>query len=482
MVGYESVPEFLAEHRGSFDFLAPEDVEVAKSHMAEVIRTGEVGRFEYRVRRRDGVRVPVEASVGLIRGRDGEPRGLISISRDLTERKEAERERRRLEAQLQHAQKLESMGILAGGIAHDFNNLLVGVLGNASLAKQEVPVGSVTWDRIHQIGVAAQRAAGLTREMLAYSGRGKFVIEPLDLSILVGEISRLLEVSISKKIEVTFEFADGLPAVRGDASQLQQVIMNLITNASEAIGDRDGSIRVATRLVEVAANELTDSGSAEPVAPGKYVCLCVRDSGCGMDTETLRDIFDPFFTTKFTGRGLGLAAVLGIVRGHDGAIVVESEVGRGSNIRVLLPCAPEMPVGISRRLTPTPHSSQQWHGSGLVLVVDDEDLVREVATLALERVGFTVLSAGDGEEGVRLFSDHADEVVAVVLDLTMPRMDGREALERMRELREHVPVVITSGFSEEEASARFDDDTTTFVQKPFSPVELVGALRSRLEP
>ncbi len=481
IVGYDSVDAFLSEHRSASELLAPEDLPSAVAVIRRVAREGKVARFEYRVCRRDGSTLPVEASVGLLRGNDGEARGLISIMRDLTERKEAESERRRLEAQIEHAQKLESMGILAGGIAHDFNNLLVGVLGNASLAKQEVSVGSVTWDRVHQIEVAAQRAAGLTREMLAYSGRGKFVIEPLDLSNLVGEITRLLEVSISKKIDVTYEFCPDLPAVRGDASQLQQVIMNLITNASEAIGDHPGSIALATRHVEVHDGELTDSGSGDPVPAGPYVSLCVRDTGVGMDTDTQRRIFDPFFTTKFTGRGLGLAAVQGIVRGHEGAILVDSEPGRGSHIDVLLPCAPEKPVGVSRRLTPIPLSSQQWTGSGVVLVVDDEELVRQVATLALERVGFSVLAARDGEEGVRMFTARASEVVAVVLDLTMPKMDGREALGRMRAVRENVPVIITSGYTEEEASARFDDDATVFVQKPFSPIELVGAVRSSLD-
>ncbi|MDE3154273.1 MAG: PAS domain S-box protein [Acidobacteriota bacterium] len=389
-------------------------------------------------------------------------------------------ERLRLEAQVQHAQKLESLGVLAGGIAHDFNNLLLGVLGHAGLARMELADDSPVQARLSQIELTAQRAAELTNQMLAYSGKGRFVVQPLDLSNLVQEMTHLLHSAISKKAELRFDFGDALPAVHADVSQVRQIVMNLITNASDALGDRNGVITIRTGLVRVDAQYLSDTYVNEALPDGPYVFVEVSDTGCGMDAATRARIFDPFFTTKFTGRGLGLAAVLGIVRGHHGAIKVYSEPGMGTTFKVLLPAAAEAAHELA---APAP-VREEWHSDGLVLVVDDEEGVRTVAQGVLERCGFDVLEAGDGREGVDVFRAHAGEIRAVLLDMTMPRMSGVEALREIRQIRRDVPVILSSGYSEADAVDHFrfgGDELAGFIQKPYAAAGLVDKLRQVLE-
>ncbi|HVB38394.1 MAG TPA: ATP-binding protein, partial [Vicinamibacterales bacterium] len=389
-------------------------------------------------------------------------------------------ERLRLEAQVQHAQKLESLGVLAGGIAHDFNNLLLGVLGHAGLARMELAPDSPIHSRLAQIELTAQRAAELTNQMLAYSGKGRFVIQPLDLSNLVHEMAHLLHSVISKKAELRFDFADELPAVNGDVSQIRQIVMNLITNASDAIGEENGTITIRTGMVRVDPQYLADTYVNEALPDGPYVFVEVSDTGCGMDAATRARIFDPFFTTKFTGRGLGLAAVLGIVRGHHGAIKVYSEPGLGTTFKVLLPAAAEAALAMNVAAPPR----EAWHSGGLVLVVDDEEGVRTVAQGVLERCGFDVLEAGDGHEGVEVFRAHAADIRAVLLDMTMPRMSGVEALREIRQIRRDVPVILSSGYSEADAIDHFrfgGDELSGFIQKPYAAAGLVDKLRQVLE-
>ncbi len=389
-------------------------------------------------------------------------------------------ERLRLEAQVQHAQKLESLGVLAGGIAHDFNNLLLGVLGHAGLARMELADDSPIQARLAQIELTAQRAAELTNQMLAYSGKGRFVIQPVDLSHLVDEMAHLLHSVISKKAELRFDFADALPAVNGDVSQVRQIVMNLITNASDALGEQNGSITIRTGLIGVDPQYLADTYVNESLPEGPYVFVEVSDTGCGMDAATRARIFDPFFTTKFTGRGLGLAAVLGIVRGHHGAIKVYSEPGMGTTFKVLLPAA----VGAAQAVSAPAPARETWHSGGLVLVVDDEEGVRTVAQGVLERCGFNVIEASDGREGVDVFREHAAEIRAVLLDMTMPRMSGVEALREIRRIRRDVPVILSSGYSEADAIDHFrfgGEELAGFIQKPYAAAGLVDKLRQALE-
>jgi signal transduction histidine kinase/CheY-like chemotaxis protein len=384
------------------------------------------------------------------------------------ERANAEWQRRALEQQVLQAQKLESLGVLAGGIAHDFNNLLVGILGNAGLALMETPADAPNAELLRDIETAAHRAADLTRQMLAYAGRGAFVLEMVDLNEVARELTHLLESTISKKAALRFDLAAKLPAVECDATQLRQLVMNLIINASDAVGDGAGDILVRTCARPCTAWDLGSPYTDDPLPEGLYVQLEVTDTGCGMDRETAKRIFDPFFTTKFTGRGLGLAAVLGIVRSRRGSIQVESEPGRGTCIRVLLPaqCASPAPAGA----VSDPAAA---HASGLVMVGDDEPAVRRVATRVLERMGMRVITAGDGVEAVNLFRERAHELVLVLLDVTMPRMGGEEALRQMRQIPSSAKVVLSSGFTEQDAARHFDGlPLDGFIQKPYEPATL----------
>lgn len=443
-----------------------------EAHLREVplrmqeLREGKHVLVERMAVRRDGSKVPLEVSAKMLA--DGR---IQAIARDVSARKQAEEERLRLEEKMRLAQKLESLGILAGGIAHDFNNLLVGVLGNAGLALLELPEDSAARPFLQRIETAASRAADLCHQMLAYSGRGAFIIQTIDLSALVREMTHLLEVPISKKARLRLDLASNLPAVTGDATQLRQVVMNLITNAAEAVGDAAGEIVLRTRRKTIRPGERFDAYLNEEIAPGEHVLLEVIDTGPGMTEEVRAKIFDPFYTTKFTGRGLGLAAVLGIVRGHRGAIAVRSRPGRGSRFVVLFPAArpgaviePAPPAGL-------PKSNTQ---GGTILVIDDEQTVLDFARQTLLRGGFRVMTARDGVEGVDQFARHAEDIVAVVLDATMPRMDGEETFSLLHQLRPDLPVLLSSGYSETEAMSRFDGlGLAGFLQKPYGPIDLL---------
>jgi two-component system, cell cycle sensor histidine kinase and response regulator CckA len=399
------------------------------------------------------------------------------LRREMEERRHAEEERRKLEAQVQHAQRLESLGILAGGIAHDFNNLLAGVMGYAGMAMDQVPASSNTRTCLEEVIRAARAAAELTQQMLAYSGRGKFVVEPVNLSRLTSELVRLMGTLITKKATLRLDLDPRLPLVRADAGQMRQVVLNLVTNASDALGESSGLIQIRTATVELAPGQVVGLGGG-PLAPGIYAEVEVVDTGCGMDREMQSRIFDPFFTTKFTGRGLGLAAVLGIVRSHGGSIQVESERGRGTRFRVLLPAC----AGAEASSPTASKADPEWRGEGRVLVVDDEPAIRDLASQILSEAGFTVTTASDGDEAVRLFCEHSHEFRAVILDLTMPGMDGGEVYREMDRCRPGIPVVVCSGYGVQDMASRFaGNDPPAFLRKPYVPGELLAHIRDVLE-
>jgi CheY-like chemotaxis protein len=365
---------------------------------------------------------------------------------------------------------------LAGGIAHDFNNLLVGIMGNSSLALDILGPQSSVRHLLNGVLSASEKAASLTRQMLAYSGRGNFIIEKVDLSILTAEILPLITSSIHRSITIQTRFQADLPAVEGDRSQLQQIVMNLILNAAEACGTGPGRVNVSTNSRRL-EQPLHQPFGLPPIPPGNYVVFQVRDTGCGMDAATQARIFDPFFTTKFTGRGLGLSAVLGIVRAHRGAISIDSTPGRGTNFDILFPASPA-PVRTSRDSLSTPDAVG---GTGVILVVDDETIVRQLARATLTRCGYEVLVAEDGHAAVDLFSREAHRVSAVVLDLTMPDMSGDEALARLREIHPRVKVIVSSGFSQSEAVERFRGHALAgFLQKPYKSRELASLVKETL--
>ena len=398
---------------------------------------------------------------------------LFFLGRDMTDHKRAVEDRIDFEKQLLHAQKLESLGVLAGGIAHDFNNLLMAIMGNADLALMRLNPESPAVDNLKRIEQASARAADLAKQMLAYSGKGKFVVEHLDMSRLVEEMLHMLEVSISKKAVLRFNLMHPVPSVEADATQLRQIIMNLVINASEAIGDKSGVIAITTGCMDCDKSYLKDVWLDENISAGLYIYMEIADSGCGMDKDTLSKLFDPFFTTKFTGRGLGMAAVLGIVRGHKGAIKVYSELNRGTTFKILLP-ASDRPAELFNGHT----HADGWQGSGKVLLVDDEETVRGIGREMLQELGFTVITANDGREGVAAFKETPD-ITVVILDLTMPHMDGEQCFRELRQLKPDVKVIMSSGYSEQEVSEKFiGKGLAGFIQKPYKLSTLKEAVRN----
>ena len=410
--------------------------------------------------------------------KESEKMCLAGISFDITELRRMEEKRLELERQVQHAQKVNSLGVLAGGIAHDFNNLLTGILGYSDLVYLTLPADSSTHGYIEKVINGARQAAALTQQMLAYSGKGQFVVEVLDVSSVVEDMSRLLEVSISKKCALKYRFLDGLPSIEADAAQIRQVIMNLIINASEAIGDRSGLIAVSTGVMYCDNAYLSEIYPYENLPEGQYVYLEVSDNGCGMSEETRAMVFDPFFTTKFAGHGLGLSALLGIVRSHRGAVKFYSELGRGTTFKVLFPASNKPATSREVPEVKPPH----WRSSGIALIVDDEESVRGLARVMMEEMGFTVLTASNGREGVEVFRREAERISVVLLDMTMPHMDGEEVFREMRRIRKDVPTILSSGYNEKSATVRFaGKGLAGFIQKPYGYTELLAIVSKVLE-
>ena len=467
----------FSEIRGRcvMEWTAPEDRDRNARELMRCIEQGPLVNMEIKYIDAGGKITPIEINATHVETREGWR--TVALCRDISERKRHEEDQRLLERQMEQSQKLESLGVLAGGIAHDFNNLLMAVLGNADMALSDLPTNSPTRDTIQEIIKGARRAADLCKQMLAYSGKSQFVVEPQELTAIVREMTHMLEVSVSKKAILRYNFADNLPAVNADATQLRQVIMNLILNASEAIGEKSGVIAVTTGAMECDTAYLRECFLGENLTPGLYVYLEVADTGCGMDPKTIQRVFEPFFSTKFTGRGLGLTAVFGIVRGHRGALRVESEIGRGTRFRFLLPASE---LGAVRKDSdPEP---EEWKGSGTVLVVDDEETVRALGKRMIERSGFTALTATDGLHAVDVFRKNADKIVCVVLDMTMPHMDGVETFHELKKIRDDVVVILSSGYDEQEVSRRFAGaGIAGFVEKPYTRATLCNAIRRVLD-
>ncbi len=433
--------------------------------------------FETQRLRKDGSLVDVSVMISPIRDTAGKVVGYSKVARDITERRREERQRSQLDRKIQETQKLESLGVLAGGIAHDFNNLLTGILGNASLAAMSLPPSSPAAPFLRDIEKASCRAAELCAQMLAYACKGRFAAQALDVNTLIEETTHLLGISIGKTSVLRLNLSAGLPRVVADASQIRQIVMNLVINASEAIGPRSGVIAITTGVVRADADYLATVRHASEMSPGDYVFVEVSDSGCGMDGPTLERIFEPFFTTKFTGRGLGLAAVLGIVRGHKGGLKVYSEVNRGTTFKLLLP-AREGGAAATAAGEAKPAAPQVFRGRGRVLVVDDEETVRVVAARMLEHLGFEVDMVADGREAVARFALDPSRYTLVVLDLTMPHLNGEETYRQMRHIRPGVRVVLMSGFNEQDATTGFTGKGLAgYVQKPFSSERFAEVVR-----
>jgi len=428
--------------------------------------------------RKDGSALPIEFRLRPL-ARDGEQLGTVCTFTDITDQLLEEERQRQFNHKVQQAQKLESLGVLAGGIAHDFNNLLLGIIGNIDLALLDATKPTMSSSYLGDAMGSAQRAAELCKQMLAYSGKGRFVVVPLDLSVLVEDMADLLKVSISKKVGLHYGFTSELPAIEVDATQVRQIVMNLIINASDAIGDSVGSISISTGEMLCDSEYLSESYLDEELPPGNYVYLEVSDSGEGMTRDTISRIFEPFFSTKETGRGLGLAAVLGIVRGHKGALKIYSEPGSGTTMKVLFPStdlAPQSEVSATS-------NAEDWNASGTILVVDDEASIRVLASRILGKAGFHILFACDGEEAVRVYKEQGPEIRAVLLDMTMPKLNGEQTYRQLRQMDPDVMVVLTSGYNEQDAISRFaGKGLAGFIQKPYRSAQLLDVFRECMTP
>lgn len=407
----------------------------------------------------------------------GVPKYLLGVATDITSRKVAEDERRLLDHKLRDTQKLEGLGVLASGIAHDFNNLLTGVVGNAGLALRQVPPNSPIAQRLQQIDAAARQASDLCNQMLTYAGKGHVTVESADLSMLVRDTTQLLRLSISKKAALEMRLESDLPMVKIDAAQIRQVVMNLVLNASDALGGNPGRITVVTGCIEVDAAALTATDLAPDLAEGTYVFLEVTDTGSGMSSDTLARIYDPFFTTKFKGRGLGLAAVQGIVLSHRGAIRARSEVSHGTTFRMFLPAHEPRLARIASVVQPPVHKPF----SGKILLVEDEEMVRNIVRDLLVDLGFDVTTAQDGSNALEQFSKAPQDYALVLCDLLMPDLDGEQTYHALSELRPDLRFVLMSGFAEHEALARLGPNLGGFLQKPFRSSALTAVLQKALQ-
>ncbi len=397
--------------------------------------------------------------------------GLRRAIRYAVERRRMRVEADRLEERLRQAQKLESLGMLAGGIAHDFNNLLTVILANASLAQRDLPKGSSSRSPLLAVLEAARFAARLTDQLLAYSGGASSALEPLDVSVRIGEIEGLLRSLLSDEVELELRLEPDLPRVAADAAQIQQLVMNLVRNAAEAIGEKPGRIVVETGTESLGEDAAAKMASGTSIEPGPVVRLCVRDTGCGMAPETAERIFDPFFTTKFTGRGLGLAACHGIVRSHHGALRVESDPGEGTAFFAYFPADRSRPRRAGRAAG----------GAGKVLVVDDDEAVREAARRCLERAGYRVGEASSGRDAVAQLQEDPQGIDLVLLDLTMPDLDGEQTFLALREIAPALRVLLSSGYDPGEVARRFGvEGVRGFVAKPYEPETLVAQVADAL--
>ena len=435
---------------------------------------GEMSSYELEIIRPDGAVRQILVTASPWPDLHGNLAGTYAVFRDITEQREQQQVRRALQEKLMQTQKLESLGVLAGGIAHDFNNLLVGMLGNAALVAEKLPADSELLEEVEGIQLAASHAADLCQQMLAYSGKGRFVVERVDLTVVVEDLRQIVGSPATRMVEWNYALETELPDIEVDVAQVRQVVMNLLTNAAEAQKERPGVIQVTTGIVEVVDGEPVFGAVDLDLEAGPYVYLSVSDQGVGMDEETLARIFDPFFTTKFTGRGLGLAAVLGIVRGHQGAVQVTSRPREGSTFRVMLPVAAaaeeiDLPIG------PTP---PRWEADGVVLVVDDEPVVRRVLQRMLENMGLEVLLAECGPDAIDIYRERGEGIDLVIMDQTMPKMNGAEAFQAIRKLDPMARVMLSSGYAEEELNRRHGGlGWSGFLAKPYEPADLVEKLQ-----
>lgn len=422
-------------------------------------------------KRKDGTAFPLEIITGELR----DNRGAVLVLKDISERVQAEERHIEMENRLQQKQKLESLGVLAGTLAHDFNNLLAGILGHADLALGELPPDSPLRENLDSIVESGRHAADLCREMLAYSGHRKLVLEPIDLNTLIRETHPIVAAA-ARNAKLIYDLPPALPSVMGDISQLRQILVNLVTNASDAIGTGGGDITIRTGILDGDAEFMAATYFDETPPAGRFVFFAVKDTGAGMDEATKQKIFDPFFTTKAGGRGLGLAAVHGTILAHHGALRLESQPGAGAEFTILLPLS-GAPV---KERKPVPAPTQRMSG-GTVLVIDDNKAVVDLSSRMLRRMGFTVLAATEGQEGLAVYRGFSHEILFVLLDVTMPGMDGRQVMQDIRRVNPEAKILLTSGYEQEEAAADLlAQPSVAFIHKPYEMQSLSNRISELL--
>jgi len=471
----EMQPQEMLRH------LHPEDQEKVRLLAAKLAKKTDerewLGPVDYRFCHLDGQYRSFSDHLHVLYDKSGQPVSISGSIRDVTQITRLEESMRMLEKKFQDSQKMAGLGLLASGIAHDFNNLMTVVLGNAELALMEC--GGSDGGVLDEVKKTALRAAELANQMLVYTGKSTLVRGSLNMGAVVKEMTSLLDVSISKKVSIEYCLADNIPLIRGDISQIRQVAMNLITNASEAIGDRPGVIAISIRGVDLESGEIEQTIPPGGLPAGRYVLLEVSDTGAGMTEETRQRIFDPLFTTKITGRGLGLASLLNVVMRHNGAVAVDSNVGMGTVFHIYFPAEVEPVTPASEEVRV---ENGEWRGYGTVLVADDESAIRDVAKALLERFGFRVITASDGLEAVNIYTENAGDITLLLMDLNMPRLNGIEAILRIRHINPKVPVLFMSGYPREQAMSQFGHHPhTNFVRKPFQSGEMLSGIRSVME-
>ncbi len=476
LFGYATAEELEAAGGGK---AVVKDPEIA-AEMYGNIMSGKPWVGELEMVTKSGRVFPALERADAIKDKEGNLIGFLGIITDITDRRRVEEEKRNLERQVHRAQKMESLGVLTGGIAHDFNNLLMVVLGHAELAQKEISPMSPSRRNLDEIAMAARRASDLSLQMLACSGKAIFTVERVDLRELVEKMAHLLKTAIPKNVILNLKLERGLPPIEADPGRLRQIVMDLLINASEAIGDRDGVITVSVGATRYDKEHMQKTEQHDELALGRYVHLEVTDTGIGMDAEIRSRIFEPFFSTKFPGRGLGLAVVLGTVRAHKGTIKVYSEQGKGTTFRVLFPVLTEEDI-VRTPKSPPPADRPR---KGTILLVDDEESLLALGTQMLEHLGFTVLTASDGLQAVELYRERGKEIDLVLMDLTMARMEGANAFGELRRLNPNVRVVLASGYTHEEVASRFvGKEIDGVLQKPYTLARLrqsiVGLLPER---
>jgi len=461
--------QFTPSYEILMDAIHPDDREKAQQAYQSSLENKQPYEIINRYQFSDGRIKHVLERCETIFSSQGQPLKSVGTAQDISALMEAQQEKENIQSKMKHMQRLESLGVLAGGIAHDFNNILTTILGNAGLAQTKLPTSSPASGFIEKISVASQKAANLCQQMLAYSGKGSFMIKPVVLSDIVQEMTQLLHVSIAKNTVLRLDLNTQIPAVDADVTQMQQVVMNLVINAAEAIGENSGSISLTTGIIHVDSQYLASTFVDEQLEEGQYIYLEVSDTGCGMSDEVKNKLFDPFFTTKFTGRGLGMAAILGIVRGHRGAIKVYSEENKGSTFKLLFPCSLQKAVPIDAPVK----ELHAWQGQGCMLIVDDEETIREVASSMLADLGLQSMQAEDGIAAIEIFKTQHQEIKLVLLDMTMPRMGGEDTYSELCRINPDVKVILSSGYTEQDATNRFvGKGLAGFLQKPYTIDEL----------